>query len=366
MKKSLAALAALASCAAFAQSTVSLYGVLDVGYTRANGDVADWQGLASGRTASSRIGFRGVEDLGGGLKASFTLEADVMADSGAGVTTPLPGFASTDNKTPGASGQLQFNRLSIVGLGGPWGEVTFGRNYTPTFLLDFAYDPFAQNGVGFSLITGTSLFFSAAGSVNHLRASNLVTYSLPRTLGGFTGSIAWAPSETPSNAPKEGGHTGMKFGYASGPLSVDVAWAKTKLAAVGDVKTASAGASYNFGIVKPMVEVSQDKFGAVGGSAKKTGWLVGATAPIGVPGELRASYGRVKRTFPGAADGEVSQVAVGYVHSLSKRTALFTTLSQVRNDGYRNTPTAGYAVGNAVSSPNGRVNALDVGVRHTF
>jgi predicted porin len=365
MNMKLAALAALLPCAAIAQSSVSIYGVIDVGYTRASGDVADWQGLASGRTASSRIGFRGVEDLGGGHRASFVLEADVMADSGAGVTTPLPGFASTDNKTPAANGGLQFNRLSIVGLGGPWGEVTLGRNYTPTFLLDFAYDPFAQNGVGLSLITGTSLFFTAAGSVNHLRASNLVTYSLPRTLGGFNGSFAWAPSETASNLPKDGGHMGMKLGYAAGPVSVDVAWAKTKLAAAGDVKTTSIGASYNFGIVKPMAEYSQDRLGALGANGRKTGWLLGATAPLGA-GELRASYSRVKRSATGSPDGEVSQAAVGYLHNLSKRTALFATLSQVRNDGYRNSPTTGYAVGNAVSSPNGRVNAMDIGVRHSF
>ena len=63
---------------------------------------------------------------------------------------------------------------------------------------------------------------------------------------------------------------------------------------------------------------------------------------------------------------KVRQLAVGYLHNLSKRTALYVTLSQVRNDNYRNSPTAGYAVGNAVTSPNGRVNAQDIGIRHLF
>jgi predicted porin len=364
MKRTLAALAALGSCAAFAQSGVSIYGVMDVGYTHGSGDVASFKGLTSGRTASSRIGFRGTEDLGGGLKAGFTLEADIGADSGAGVTTPLPGFASTDNKTPAANGSLQFNRVATVSLAGGWGEITAGRNYTPTFLLDFSYDPFGQNGVGFSLITGTSLFYSTGGSVNHLRASNLVTYTSPR-VGGFQGVLAWAPSETASNAPKEGGHTGAKLGYAAGPLAADVAWGRTKVAATDDIRTASLGASYNFGAVKPMVELSQDKLGPAGANGKKTGWLLGATAPMGV-GELRVSVAGVKRTSDTAPDMKVRQVALGYQHLLSKRTALFVTLSQVRNDGYRNSPTTGYAVGNAVASPNGRVNAQDIGIRHVF
>jgi predicted porin len=63
---------------------------------------------------------------------------------------------------------------------------------------------------------------------------------------------------------------------------------------------------------------------------------------------------------------EVSQLAMGYIHHLSKRTALYVTLSQVRNDNYRNSPTAGYAVGNAVATPNGRVSAQDIGIRHLF
>jgi len=364
MKKTFAALAALGSCAAFAQSSVTLYGVMDVGYTHGSGDVTSFKGLTSGRNASSRIGFRGAEDLGGGLKAAFTLEADIGADSGSGVTTPLPGFSSTDNKTPGADGALQFNRVATVGLAGPWGEVNAGRNYTPTFLLDFAYDPFGQNGVGFSLITGTSLFYSAAGSVNHLRASNLVTYTSPR-VGGFQAVLAWAPSETPSTAPKEGGHTGLKLGYAGGALAADFAWGKTKLAASDDIRTTSFGASYNFGAVKPMIEISQDKLGAAGAHGKKSGWLLGATAPIG-PGELRASFAKVKRSADGAPDMAVRQIALGFVYNLSKRTALYVTASQVRNDNYKNSATAGYAVGNAVTSPNGRVNAQDIGIRHLF
>ncbi len=364
MKRHLFPLAALLCSGAFAQSGVTVYGVMDVGYTRASADTADWSGITSGRNASSRIGFRGTEDLGGGQRATFTLEADIGADSGSGVTTPLPGFSSTDNKTAAAGGSLQFNRVATVGLTGGWGELTLGRNYTPTFLLDFAYDPFLQNGVGFNLITGTSLFYSGAGSVNHLRASNLVTYTSPR-LGGVQAVVAYAPSETASNVPKEGGHTGLKLGYAGGPLQADVAWARTKNAASGDIKTTSFGAAYDFGVVRPMLEISEDQLGAAAANGRKKGWLLGATAPMGNV-QWRVSYSRVKRTADATPDAKVSQLALGAVYNLSKRTAIYVTFAQIRNDNYRNTAAGGYSVGSATSTVNGKVTAQDIGIRHLF
>lgn len=365
MKLKLIAIASLLATQAYAQSSVTTYGVMDVGYVKGTGDVANWSGLASGRNASSRLGFRGQEDLGGGLKASFVLEADIAADTGTGVTTPFVGWSSADNKTPSANGGLQFNRVSVVGLSGNWGAITAGRNYTPTFLVDFAYDPFAQNGVGASLITLTSVFFNPAGSVNHLRASNLVSYTSPASSTGLNFMLSMAPSETSSTVAKEGGFTGSKIGYAKGPLMADVAWSKTKLVASGDIKTTSVGASYDLGKIKPMMEYSRDELGAAGANAVKKGVLVGATAPLG-QGQARISYSKVEKVADNATAGNVTQVAVGYVYNLSKRTALYATYSHVNNSNYRNTPTAGFSVGSAVSSINGSVNGYDLGIRTSF
>jgi len=365
MKLKLIAIASLLATQAYAQSSVTAYGVMDVGYVKGTGDVASWSGLASGRNASSRLGFRGQEDLGGGLKASFVLEADIAADTGTGVTTPFAGWSSADNKSPSANGSLQFNRVSVVGLSGDWGAVTAGRNYTPTFLLDFAYDPFAENGAGASLITMTSAYFNPAGSVNHLRASNLISYTTPANSTGLNLMLSAAPSETSSAVPKEGGFTGGKVGYVNGKFMADVAWSKTKLVASGDIKTTSAGAAYNFGMIKPMFEYSRDELGAAGANASKKGYLAGATAPLG-PGEARISYSKVEKTADNALSGNVTQLAVGYVYNLSKRTALYATYSHVNNTNYRNTPTAGYSVGSAVSSINGSVNGYDLGIRTSF
>ena len=365
MKLKLIAIAGLLATQAYAQSSVTAYGVMDIGYVKGTGDVANWSGLASGRNMSSRLGFKGEEDLGSGLKANFMLEADIAANSGTGVTTPFAGWSSTDNKTAAANGGLQFNRVAIVGLSGNWGSINAGRNYTPTFLLDFAYDPFGENGAGASLITLTSAYFNAAGSVNHLRASNLVTYTSPANSTGLSIMLNMAPSVNNSSLPSDGGFTGGKVGYVNGSLMADVAWAKTKLVASGDIKTTSVGAAYDMGMVKPMVEYSRDELGAAGANAVKKGYLIGATAPAG-QGQARISYSKVEKTADNTTAGHVNQLAVGYVYNLSKRTALYATYSHVNNTNYRNTPTAGYAVGSAVSSINGSNNGYDFGVRTIF
>lgn len=365
MKLKWVALASMLATQAFAQSNVSIYGVMDVGFVKGSGDVASWSGLASGRNMSSRLGFRGEEDMGGGLKANFVLEADIAADTGTGVTTPFTGWSSTNNITPSANGGLQFNRVSVVGLSGPWGSLNAGRNYTPTFLLDFAYDPFGENGVGASLITMTSVYFNAAGSVNHLRASNLVTYTTPANASGLSAMLSMAPSETVSTAPTEGGFTGGKLGYAKGNLMADLAWSKTKLVSAGDIKTTSVGAAYNLGVIRPMVEYSRDELGAVAANAAKKAYLIGATAPLG-QGQARFSWSKAEKTADNATPGQVTQMAIGYVHNLSKRTAVYATYSRVNNSNYRNTPTAGYAVGSSVSSINGSNTGYDLGIRTMF
>ena len=365
MKMKWIALASLLATQAYAQSNVTAYGVMDVGFVKGSGDVASWSGLASGRNMSSRLGFKGEEDLGGGLKANFILEADLAGDTGTGVTTPFAGWSSTDNKTPAANGGLQFNRVSVVGLSGNWGSINAGRNYTPTFLLDFAYDPFGENGVGASLITMTSAYFNAAGSVNHLRASNLITYTTPANASGFSAMLSMAPSETVSTAPTEGGFSGGKLGYAKGALMADLAWSKTKLVSAGDIKTTSVGASYDLGKIRPMAEYSRDELGAAGANAAKKAYLIGATAPMG-QGQARFSYGKAEKSADNAATGQVTQLAVGYVYNLSRRTALYATYSRTNNSNYRNTPTAGYAVGSAVSSINGSTTGYDLGIRTTF
>lgn len=365
MKLKMIAIAGLLATQAYAQSSVTVYGVADIGYVRGTGDKFNSSTLGSGRNMSSRLGFKGEEDLGDGLKANFNLEGDFATDTGSGVKTPFVGWASSDNKTPTANGSFQFNRVAVLGLAGTWGSVTAGRNYTPTFLLDAAYDPFGENGAGASLITLTSAYFNTVGSVNHLRASSLITYTTPAHSSGLNLMLSIAPSQNNNTLPKDGEFTGGKLGYANGPLRADMAWAKTKLMAAGDIKTSSVGASYDMGMVKPMVEYSRDELGAAGANAAKKSYLLGATAPLG-QGQARFSYAKAEKTADNTTAGNVTQMAIGYVYNLSKRTAMYATYSHVNNTNYRNTAAAGYSVGGASTSFDGSNNGYDFGIRTIF
>ena len=141
MKKSLVALAALAVVgAASAQSSVTLFGVVDATYAYGSGSVSNKSQLTNSGYNSSRLGFRGVEDLGGGLAASFWLEGSLGNDDGSAGTNA------------GKGGSLDFNRRSTLSLSGNFGELRLGRDYTPTFNNVSTYDPFGTNGVGTSLV----------------------------------------------------------------------------------------------------------------------------------------------------------------------------------------------------------------------
>ena len=149
MKKSLVALAVLAaSGAAMAQSSVTLFGIVDAGYAVGNGSISDKTSLRNSGYNSSRLGFRGVEDLGGGMRAEFWLEAGVSNDSGAAQATNTNNQAVTGLTSAGTQG-LTFNRKSTVGLVGSMGEIRLGRDYVPSFNnLTVAMHPFGTNGVG--------------------------------------------------------------------------------------------------------------------------------------------------------------------------------------------------------------------------
>src|ERR1700741_4278868 len=195
MKKSLVAPAALAVAGvASAQSSVTLFGVFDAAVSSYSNtsQTAFGTRIKTSKTAltnsgynASRLGFRGTEDLGGGLAASFWLEASLGNEDG-------PAGGGTNNFTAG-SNQF-FNRRSTVSLSGAFGEVRLGRDYTPTFWNDTVFDPFGALGVGTNLISTVNTNLHTArgagapviglgGSDNYVRASNSVGYFLPPNLG---------------------------------------------------------------------------------------------------------------------------------------------------------------------------------------
>jgi len=170
MKKSLIALAVLAaSGAAMAQSTATVWGVVDASYGKVSAGGKSTTGLSTSGLSSNQLGFKGVEDLGGGLKANFHLE---------GALTP-------DN---GTSAGLSFTRRSTVGMSGSMGEFRLGRDYTPSFWNATVYDPFGTNGVGAantaSMLSAIGAYTATTGTgSNAVRADNSIAWFSPVVCG---------------------------------------------------------------------------------------------------------------------------------------------------------------------------------------
>ena len=352
MKKSLIALAALmAAGAASAQSSVTLFGIVDAAISRYS--VSNGQHLTAMSNSgynSSRLGFRGTEDLGGGMSASFWLEAQLANDDG------------------NATG-FNFQRRSTVSLAGNWGELRLGRDYVPTFWNLTVFDPFGTVGVGAAVtlrsktalnsgLGGTGLANSTA-----IRASNMVGYFLPANLGGFYGQVNYAFDEV-VGSQKTGRYVGGRAGYATGPFNVALAYGKTDgsspaVAATPDIRTWNIGGQWDFGMAKLLGQYDNSKYEIAGADGTVKSWLIGGLVPVG-PGEVRLSYGQAKLSTAG--NPKSSQWALGYVHNLSKRTALYATYAHVSNKNG-----AAITVGGGVAPiANESSSGFDLGIRHSF
>jgi len=363
MKKSIVALAVTAACnLASAQSSVSLFGIVDATLAHGSGSTSSKTQLTNSGYNSSRLGFRGIEDLGGGLRAGFHLEAGVANDDGRGSAT------NTNNQTTGGAvagiggGQgLTFNRRSTVSVGGGWGELPLGRDYTPHFWNHTVYDPFGTNGVGINQTINSSV-----GGPTNTRASNSFTYlyghafnaSSATGADGFHAAVQYYLGENNSGTAtsKDGTGASVRVGYNGGPVSVALSTASTRYA-TGDIKTTNLGGSYNFGVARLLAVYDRDRV-ASAVAVTGTGYLVGALVPVG-SGEIRASYSRYKTNAAGAPTSK--KYAMGYVHNLSKRTALYATYARIGNSGG-----AAQALNGAVTAANNSSRGYDIGLRHAF
>jgi len=378
MKKSLVALAVLAAAgAASAQSSVTLFGVIDasVSHYSGNNDGSSRTVLGNSGLNTSRLGFRGVEDLGGGLAASFWVEGAILNDDGTAGSLGTGGF--------------DFRRRSTVSLSGGFGEIRLGRDLTPTHHNDDVFSPFGTVGVGTNVIfsalnQSNVLGFNA--NANQVRASNTIGYFLPSNLGGFYGQLMYGLHENTSTNVgtvngRSGQYAGGRFGYANGPLDVAVAYGESKglagAVAAGfanpEVRTLNLGASYDLGMVKLFGELSdvrfeQDFVTGANVEDKQYGYLLGVSAPIGA-GVVKAAWSAVRRDreLANQTDPKAGKLALGYVHNLSKRTALYATVARVTSKNGYNLGLGGGVVGNPSGTDAKRsVTGYDFGVRHAF
>lgn len=338
MKKTLLAFAVTGVFAgtAFAQSNVTVYGVVDIAINYAdNGAAANAHTLSldNGTQLPSRIGFKGTEDLGGGLSASFQLENGFNSDTGAITQT----------------GRI-FGRQAWVGLNGGFGSVKLGRQWAPVFLALGEIDPF---GVG---LAGDASLIFASGSTP-LRTDNTINYSLP-AMGGFSGQVSYVLGET-AGSMSTNRQYGLGMGYVNGPLNIQFGYhnANSTAAVSADSKQAIIGGVYNFGPVSAHLGFGDSKreSSAGGATVKDRNWLLGLSAPVGA-GTAMLSY--IRNDVRDVANADSSMIALGYSHALSKRTSVYTSYARVSND-------AGTALNGAAA--NGNDPALfNVGIRHKF
>ena len=355
MKKSLIALAVLAaSGAAMAQSSVTLFGIVDtgVGYIDNGGnEVAgstagqNKYGMTTSGNATSRLGFRGVEDLGGGLKAGFWLEGQIDGDDG------------------NAAG-FNFKRRSTLSLMGGFGEVRLGRDMTPGYSKFISYDLFGQVGMGQFLGWSSKLYGADVGGV---RADNMLSYYTPN-FGGFTAGVSYGFGEDTASS-KTNRYVGGYVAFDNGPISVALAMDKnngnlpTTPAVNGDRTQVSLGGSYDFGMLKASALVQQVEFEpTVGtGKVKVDNWALGLSAPVG-PGTVKAQYASYDLKD---SSNEAQQLSVGYVYDLSKRTAVYGTVSFLKNKGASAVSLGGNGLPLGGASGENQTG-YQVGIRHAF
>lgn len=325
-----AALAA-GACGASAQSSVTLYGIVDTAVERAsNGGGASVNRLVSGQGSASRLGFRGSEDLGGGLRAIFNLEAAVNVDTGAGGAT---------------GGGLSFNRQSWVGLAGGWGQVTFGRQFRPEARAVFPMDPFDAGSVASPPNTYANTVF---------RADNAIVYETPR-LAGLVGRVMYAFGERAGGVSGALNDVGASVQYYNGPLYLAYGYDRLRNATATDRRVwHSLGGSYDFGPVKLYGAYRTREEGAA--NLDEANYWLGLGVPIGSL-ILQATIGRVNDKGP--LDRDAKGYSVGAEYLLSKRTDLYMRHAKLRNQNG-----ATFNLDNGVNGPS--PSSFVVGVRHRF
>ena len=333
MKKSIVALAVLGAFAgvASAQSSVTIYGLLDMSVAKSNGGTAPNAGAPGSKawtvqqSAGSRLGFRGNEDLGGGLSAQFQIEHRFNPDTGTAGATFWQGRS--------------YVQLTSAGTG----SLYLGRDYTPAFWPAVKSDPFGWDGVGqigsnayAGYLTPEANGNAAGGGV---RSSNTVGVK-SANFGGLTVQAAVALSET-SNV---GRTNGFNVEYAGGPVYAGFGYEKVSKGVNDGKGVTNFALHYDLGVAKLMGYYASAKIGAPGALFSSKMFSIGALAPVG-GGNIKAAYFRVN---PAGPNNNTSKLGLGYDYPLSKRTNVYADLGMAKGDGLTSN------------------TAYSFGVKHTF
>jgi predicted porin len=320
---------------ASAQTSVTVYGVADAAVAIEDTGVPGESSrtvVNSGNQSTSRIGFRGTEDLGNGMKALFNIEAGVKLDTG-------------------EADSSMWGRRAVVGLQGNFGTVTVGREYTPIASVAGATDALGQGFYGSNL---------SAFASNRLtrRASNSVNYK-SESLNGVTVGAAYSSGE--KTVDPSGDLLGLSVEYKNGPFYLGAGYHQVERALTGDDKEYIVGAGYKFGDFQ--VKGNYMVADPTGSNNKFEQANVGGSYSMGA-GEFFVNLQQNK--LQNGAKGNAFTVA--YSYALSKRTNVYTTYARMNNNGGANF--ALYSSGTNISPPASALgadpSAFVVGIRHKF
>jgi predicted porin len=352
MKKSLVALAVLAvSGMASAQSTVTVYGLVDAWVGSVKDNNVSQSGVnvphpfsgSGGGLQTSRFGLKGSEDLGGGLKANFVLEAGFDPSTGAA--------NNYTNPYTNATSSAIFGRQSWVGLSGGFGEVKLGKMWTP-------YDMVKGSGAaGFdSLLFAPSTSVWASNSYQD-RPGNSIYYQTP-DLAGFSAAAMYSFGENKTATVGAGKIASFNVAYANGPIGASLAYQTEKANAnATEIKYTQLNGSYDFGVVKLLGAYGNVKNGTspVTGLAqdKAKEYQIGLDFPVNSTFTLSGGFARSKSTrLGGLPDLKRTGYGLAGLYALSKRTNLYAGVQSGKET------TTGVA--------DRKTSTYGVGVRHTF
>lgn len=358
MKKSYLMLALIGAFAgmshtAQAQTSVTIYGSFDGGLRNLTNVDAEGNNRLSlnsnGTYNNNRLGFRGYEDLGGGMNAHFVLEAGFFGGTG----------ASFDNTR-------LFNRTASVGLGGQWGSIDLGRQYSINFRTIGMYDPFNYKYPGIlptSTQGNTTNITTVTGEVQSTlnRLDNDIQYT--GTWGPVTARAEWAFGEVAGNN-RNGSTQAVGVTYDQGQFNLGAAYTQQKrlvgvptvATSYEDMKNWTAGGAIKmekFRISGGYADLKQDYFSGIGDTRVKDAWA-GLSFDLTPATNLTAAYYHTKYDLHGA-EGKRGMIVVGGTYSLSKRTNLYAEVDTSKLDDVARGP-----------NDQGRMTGVSVGLNTFF
>jgi len=359
MKKNILALAVAGALVApmVAMADVEVYGKAHVSTGQLDNSGTDGKRLFM-ETNNSNVGFRGTEDLGGGLKAMYQAEVGMNWDGGTGATGTGAGWGA--------------GRDTWVGLGGDWGAVLLGRMNSPYKMSTNDYDPFADTFADYNGILGVS----PTGQAHDIRLSNTIAYAT-NTISGFKGVLGYAMNDGVGiNTAAKVDALELSLNYGMGPLSAAVGYSNISQGGYTPTGATKAdnnsawkiGAGYKFGNDNTAINAVYENIdagtnGAATDKASRAAYYVSATQKVEA-WKFALGYGSAAK-IKGLDDTGATMYQLGAFYSLSKATQTYVAYSQVKDK--TNTKLYGLKADSFVPSANGEsAKGLMVGIIHNF